>query len=307
MKIEKYITKDMKWYTNLHPYKQVGYSIFNKKSRTIPFFYYRRYIKGGSGNGTLVSNGEKYHFLIKQNYHEEDSVIELFIGKTKKCLVGFINYDKKTKKLETELLIQSFGYYSDCSEGNEIMRRGEGTEKMLLLFIKYVRENLKGKIKKITLSDNAMFDCKIEKNKNIKIPMATLYFFKYGKLYYPKFGFRPSSNDNKSKHIKQLLLLYNEKDKITYRFIENYVKYIENMNMRKYIRESEEEIQNIVDLLSEKKTIKEFMQEYQFKSCKIFRDFLEYLCLYLISISGNNQDENINIYYFTNLTYKMKM
>lgn len=314
MKIDKYIRRDMSIFNNLHPYKQAGYSVLNKLSNTSPFHYFIKYIKkGGSKKGILMSDGQNYDFRIKHNHLQNDDTIELFIGKTNKCLISFITYNKNTGNIHPQMVLQSFGYFSDCSEGNKIMKRGEGTEKMLRLFIDYVRRDLGKYIKTIILSDNAFFECNIptknikKKKYNINIPMATLYFFKYGMLYYPKFGFTLYKNDPKTKNIKRLLNLYNLNDQVTYSFIEEYVKYIESINTRNYIINSENDIQHLVDTLSDFDTIKHFLQTYHFPSCELFRDFLEYLCLYLVKIDNNKKhdehDNVININYFSNMTY----
>lgn len=330
MKIDKYIMTNMIGFNNHHPYKQAGYSILNRLSSTSAYDYYIKFIMrrekksmsesveddgfyGGSKTIYSSKNKNGYDFSIKMNHHKHDSTVEYFIGRMNKCLISFLTYNKKTKEVDPELVIHSFGYYPDCSDSTNIMKRGEGTSKIMNLFIQFVRDELSKFIKTITLSDNAFFDCIIKKtNKNVKIPMATLYFFKYGRLYYSKYGFELCKKDTKNEDVKRLLKIYNDNDNdnITLEFIEGYVQFIEDMsNMRANMQN---DIQLLIDKLSESSSIKEFLQNYHFTDCTIFKIFLEYLCKYLIKLCKrfNNRiecRESIDLNFFTNLTYVLTL
>ena len=143
------------------------------------------------------------------------------------------------------------------------MRRSIGTDNMMFCFIHFIKQKFTN-VKYITLTDTAMFYCK-----NIKIPMSTYYFYKYGALYYSKkYGFKPIFEKNEEKsYYSKYKKIYNNKNNIDKNFLNFFDMKIENDSNKKKIREN----------LIKYKNVKNFLQNFNFSNCLFLKKFLDLL------------------------------
>ena len=161
---------------NHHLYFVVGnethYGQYLNQKQISPMLYYNTFIKKDGMYGGKLYKYKNYDFMVTKTKDEDRTTF--FIGNKRKCLIATLY------KGDDTVNIQSFGYYSDCSIGQN-MARGVETDGVMYTFIHYIRKKYKDIVKKITLTDNAYFECK-----NYRIKMNIYYFFKYGEQYYSK-------------------------------------------------------------------------------------------------------------------------
>ncbi len=208
-------------------------------------------------------------FLIKKRKNSTMKYVEFYLG-NKKCLTSTINYkeNNKFKKIfNNTIQIQSFGYDKSCTITKN-MQRGIGTDRMMFCFIHFIKQKFNN-VKYIALTDNAMFYCK-----NIKIPMSTYYFYKYGKMYYSKkYGFKPIFKKNDEEKYKKFKKIYLDKNYVDKKFLDFFDMEIKNNLNKKEIREIREK-------LIEHKNIQSFLQNYIFSNCLFLKNFLDLLGKY---------------------------
>lgn len=129
---------------------------------------YHKYFLSQSGGKIF---GSEFKFDFREDYNNVTNTIDVFIGDRKECLL--ITIEEDNKKVAH---IQNFHNHETCDL--------YGTRILMKTVLDYIY--LEKGIKKVTLTDKAVFTHKSE-----KIPLFILYLFKYGKSYYHKnFGFK---------------------------------------------------------------------------------------------------------------------
>ena len=254
-----------------HLYLDVGVNYFTKNpTRIFPHYYYNKFIKKGSAKSSQIYKYKNYDFDIKTDFNDDDNKIVIFIGKKTRCLQATIDVDKETKILSKTIIIQSFGYYNNCSIGKK-MERGIGTNGIMFSFIEYIKDNFTN-IKKVILTDNAQFQC----DRFVKINMSLLYFFKYGSMYYSKkYGFKLYDKNIRKLFIKERNKYWNNRF-INNQFLEKFNIFLFSENDKK----SFDEILFIKKNLIKYKSISNFLRKYKFKSCVNFNEFINFLVSY---------------------------
>ncbi len=259
-----------------HPYIRAGHVLWGKGIVRYSSIFYDLFKKNKVFSGSskikkyaYTKNG--YNFYIEKEKNNNGNT-QFFIGKQDKCLVAVISEEEKI------LIIRNFKYDEHCVEGAR-MKRINGTDKMMRVFLQFVKEHLQHKINKIILIDNSAFYCNLN-DTNIAIPLSCIYFFKYGHTYYMKYGFRLSkANTHKYSKIKRLLKVYSKKNKITKELVDNYIKFCKlNYNLKN--KETFDYLQRIINEMNQCKTIMEFLQKHKFEDCSVWENYLIFLCQY---------------------------
>jgi len=152
--------------------------------------------------------------IYRVELKEEDQDIRMFIwSKTKPCINIVLSKEDNIGVIDGI-------YYNPTCTINGIMKRGEGTKKMLTFAIKYIK---KRGAKKILLSDNSTIICN---DKHVRL--GPMYFLKFGMTWYEKhFGFKPTDEYAKKYEEakeKQKALILSEKpcDYFTNEVIDNH-------------------------------------------------------------------------------------
>ncbi len=259
-----------------HPYIRAGHVLWGKGIVRYSSIFYDLFKKNKVFSGSskikkyaYTKNG--YNFYMEKEKNNNGNT-QFFIGKQDKCLVAVISEEEKI------LIIRNFKYDEHCVEGAR-MKRINGTDKMMRVFLQFVKEHLQHKINKIILIDNSAFYCNLN-DTNIAIPLSCIYFFKYGHTYYMKYGFRLSkANTHKYSKIKRLLKVYSKKNKITKELVDNYIKFCKlNYNLKN--KETFDYLQRIINEMNQCKTIMEFLQKHKFEDCSVWENYLIFLCQY---------------------------
>jgi len=162
-------------------------------------------------------------FDFREDYNNVTHTIDVFIGDRKECIL--ITIEEDNKKVAH---IQNFHYHETCDLYKKLPRIS-GTRILMKTALEYI--SLEKRIKKVTLTDKAVFT-----HKSDKIQLFILYLFKYGESYYQKnFGFKYLNKMNRmyqaenmkirekhfinKKKVKKELLQYFAKEKVE-RFLE---------------------------------------------------------------------------------------
>lgn len=220
-----------------------------------------------------VIYGKKYRFDFREDYNDILHVEEIFIGDKKECIKIEIN--------NKEAHIQTFQHFNHCDIYKKLPRISGtatnvlahsllfpcnskksccGTRILMRTALEYLY--FKKNIKKVSLTDNAVYD-----KKNCKISFFILYLYKYGKSYYEKnFGF---------KYIKRQDII-DEKENLKIRekhFInkKNAIK-----ELQKYY--SKTKIDRLMENIKDGETISELTNRYIYPEelCDIYFKLLEY-------------------------------
>ena len=122
------------------------------------------------------SNNQNNEDYINIPQKSKSYMTKIFIGSInhRDCLTGMIYSENPN-----EILLESFGYYKECSI-NEKLERKQGSENMMEAFIDYLKTEFPN-VRRIVLDDKSSFFCGKE-----KIPTYPYYLFKYGSSYYEK-------------------------------------------------------------------------------------------------------------------------
>lgn len=256
---------------NHHPYIQANvHYIVNHhgKPKISSMFFYNKFIQNG---GDKKYTYQCYDFWVRKikGYNE----YSIFIGDKKKCLISSISYDPETKEINNEIVMQSFGYYNNCSSSTKKLPRGIGTNGIMFSFIQYIRDRFQGKVKKIIISDNAYYIC----DKMVSISLSDLYFFKYGDFYYSyRFGYEiyDVNNSLQKKFIKKF-----ENLRTTY--IQHYQV---TDHLLEFLRDSlfitinnTDQVNHLLNELIVSQNIPTFLQRYKFQKCALFQRFIDSL------------------------------
>lgn len=259
-----------------HPYVRAGHVLWGKGCIRYSNMFYDLFKKNKVFSGSskikkyaYTKNG--YDFYIEKEKNNNGNT-QFFIGRKNQCLVAVISEEEKI------LIIRNFKYDERCVEGKK-MKRINGTDKMMRIFLQFVKEHLQHKINKIILIDNSAFFCSLN-NKTIAIPLSCIYFFKYGYTYYMKYGFQLSKENNyKYSIIKKLFKIFSKKNKITKKLLNKYMEFCK-INYDLQNKETNDHIKNMINEMKKCETIMEFLQKYKFDDCTIWNNYLIFLCQY---------------------------
>jgi len=252
------------YYNAISTYK--SYDLYADKKKISAIFLSDLFNKNNGMYGGKSYKYKNYNFIVMKSKNNNDTVF--VIGKEQHCLRATLANNNNT------IVIQTFGYYPTCSEGKK-MERKIGTNGVMKTFINYIKKKYKNNVKKIILSDNAYITCN---KKNIQ--MSLYYFFKYGKLYYEKYGFELySNNENELNDIKKRIKTYKTKYIEKNQFVKK--------DFFKYFKLSIKPLKNNKNIYDEYKLIKNkltqynsymiFLQNYKFQDCVLFDIFIKLL------------------------------
>lgn len=152
-----------------HPYRYAHFT------NGIP--YHKYFISQSDQSGGKIF-GSEFKFDFQEDYNNVTHTIDVFIGDRKECIL--ITIEEDNKKVAH---IQNFHYHETCDLYKKLPRIS-GTRILMKTALEYI--SLEKRIKKVTLTDKAVFT-----HKSDKIQLFILYLFKYGESYYQKnFGFK---------------------------------------------------------------------------------------------------------------------
>jgi len=248
----------------MHPYisADTKFNIFSK-------YKYHHFLKpnynGNQYGGIYYTRGSNtFDMRIDNNdNNDNDKKTTIFIGnrKQKVCLIGTIeNYD--------EVLLQSFGYYKECSI-SENLERKTGVINMMNAFIDFLKDKFPN-IKKIILQDYSSFEC----SKETKIQTYLYYLLKYGSSYYEKIhGFQLKNELKKNEHLDNIKKTRN----IKLKNIPEFIEFIQKNDIYKKI--NMEVLNKFIIKINNFNTINDFINNIKFndEECKILNYLLEYL------------------------------
>lgn len=282
-----------------HPYIRAGHVLWGKGSVRYSDVFYdlfkkNKVFRGSSKIKKYAYTKNGYDFYIEREKNNNGNT-QFFIGRKNQCLVAVISEEEKI------LIIKNFKYNERCIEGKK-MKRINGTDKMMRVFLQFVKEHLQHKIKKIILIDNSAFFCSLN-NTTIAIPLSCIYFFKYGYTYYMKYGFQLSKEKNyKYNIIKKLLKIYSKKNKITTDLVDKYIDFCNNRyNIEN--KETKNYLQKTIDEMNQCKTIMEFLQKHKFEDCNVWNNYLIFLCQYYLKYVKFNAIPS----FFEDIQYELKI
>ena len=221
-------------------------------------------------------------FDFREDYNNVTHTIDIFIGDRKECIL--ITIEEDNKKVAH---IQNFHYHETCDLYKKLPRIS-GTRILMKTALEYI--SLEKRIKKVTLTDKAVFT-----HKSDKIQLFILYLFKYGESYYQKnFGFKYLNKMHRmyqaenmkirekhfinKKKVKKELLQYFAKEKV-----ERFLEFIKNGELIAEFVKNFTCPENLFDIYFA-------FLKYEFKNKKYNNLFGEVLCKFV------KQIYNVNIF-----------
>jgi hypothetical protein len=275
-----------------HPYIDAvcNYIDVPKKIYHSPFYFYNKYIKTKDGGGKIYQY-KGYDFEVNESSNE-DNVREIFIGNKKRCLLALLYLDPVTKKPDEEIILHSFGYFSNCAKDSNSMERIIGTDGVMKAFLKFVKTKYKGIVKRIRLTDESKFLCydKLH-NTTHYLSMNRLYVYKYGQFYYSKrYGFTLNKDKHDEHKIQQEINKYWKRRKEVQTAALYFIKQCYTFDLHKTYSE---EILDIIYNMTKYNDISIFLQNYKFKHC----------ILILECIKAFDQMFGLNTDIFSNYTF----
>jgi len=206
---------------NPHPYRYAHFT------NGIP--YHKYFISQSDQSGGLKS---EFKFDFREDYNNVTHTIDVFIGDRKECIL--ITIEEDNKKVAH---IQNFHYPKK-------LPRISGTRILMKTALEYI--SLKKGIKKVTLTDKAVFN-----HKSDKIQLFILYLFKYGESYYQKnFGFKYM------KKIDQITQAENMKIREKH--------FINKKKVKKELLQyfAKEKVERFLEFIAESQLISEFVKNF---------------------------------------------